>query len=635
MNLSLFQQSDPPRSARAVDLGTPRPHGNRPRARPTERLLDHLVDSGRISVAQRVRAGHLAVLHRSAVTEVLLAEGWLSEDDLLEARCDCFAATHVRLDQLSPDLALVRETGLLWCLGHRLLPWRRLGGGVVWVSAEPEHFEQIAGELPPAWGRPLLAVARAQDIEACLSEVFAGELATDAECSLDAADSCRSWAAPGAASLLVALALALVLALLAPGPAVAALFLLTVGVVAMNSVLKSILCFAAMRAPPAPDTGDPRGADRPPPLPRISVLVALLREAEVAQTLLQNLERLQYPRDLLEVVLVVEAQDDITISALSQNPLPRSFKVIEVPPGHVKTKPRALNYALRFCRGEVIGIYDAEDKPEPQQLLSVAEAFGRASPRVACVQARLDFFNATENWITRCFTAEYAGWFGLQLRGLSALGLPVPLGGTSVFIRRDALERVGRWDAFNVTEDADLGLRLHRHGYRTALVGSVTDEEATSRLWPWIRQRSRWIKGYYATYAVHMRRPRALLADLGWPGFLSMQALFLGAVLGPLTMPFLLLMLLAAAGVEVPGLPPNLLRASGNAMIALEAITLLTWALGIRQKRHRKLWWVLPLMHVYFLFSSIAALKAMGELVARPFYWDKTRHGVTRHSAGD
>jgi glycosyltransferase involved in cell wall biosynthesis len=616
------------RSANLAAVRDAQPLLRRTRAKPAtpvERLLSHLLSCGHVSDAEVHQASHLARVYKVPVTEVLLSEGWLSDTALLDARCACFSATQVRLDILELDKSLVHEAGLFWCLRNSLLPWRRLGGRVVWVTAEPEHFEDLAEDLPPAWGRPILGIARREDIALALATGFETSFVTSAESTLDARTSCRSWTAPQSASVLCAGACAVLFLTVKSHLAIAGLIALAVCVVAVNLLFKAVLTGAAlMRRSPSITSSAGPGV-----LPRVSILVPLLQEAEIAGTLLNNLQRLRYPRALLEVILIVEADDDVTRTALSQFTLPQSFRVIDVPAGTVRTKPRALNYTLPFCRGEVIGIYDAEDKPEPRQLLKVAHAFETAGPEVACLQGRLDFFNTRTNLLTRCFTAEYAGWFGLQLQGLARLGWPVPLGGTTLFLRRDVLERVGGWDAHNVTEDADLGLRLHRAGYRTQVIDTVTDEEATSGLWPWVRQRSRWTKGYMMTYAVHMRQPLALWRDLGGSGFLAVQCLFLGSVLGALTMPFLFLMIGGMIGLPVPGMTPEALRTAGTAMLWLEGVNLLVWTAGIRARKHRGLLWVLPLLHVYFLLSSIAALKAMAELVTRPFFWDKTSHGIS------
>ncbi|MEM8581210.1 MAG: glycosyltransferase [Pseudomonadota bacterium] len=598
----------------------------RPRAplSPCEKLLGHLVESGCISTGELRKARQLARTHGVSVQHVLVSEGWLAPDALLTARCICFGATRVHLDHSPPDKTLLLELGIERCLKHTILPWRRLGGRIVWVTDAPELFDEARLELPDDLGPPVLAVAPSVEIQHAISKTCQSELVSLAETSLPDDQSCRRRAILPSASVLPVCALLFLLFLAVPGVLLSALILAATALVAVNVILKAVLSVAALRDRPQqmcpPDTQR---------LPSISVLVPLLREPEVAATLLSNLLQLKYPRELLEIIFVIEDDDDTTKTTLSHLELPQSFRALQVPRGSIRTKPRALNFALPFCRGDVIGVYDAEDKPDTDQLLKVADAFRHAAPNVACLQGRLDFFNTRTGLLTRCFTAEYAGWFGLQLKGLAALELPVPLGGTTLFLRRDVLERLGRWDAHNVTEDAELGIRLHRAGYRTALLDTVTREEATSTPLAWIRQRSRWIKGYMKTYAVQMRHPKALWKDLGPAGFMSFQVLFLGSVLGTLTMPVLFLMIGAFFGLPVPGVSENLVRDAGRVMLGLEVVNLAVWAAGIRQRHHRHLVWVLPLLHIYFLMASVAALKALTELVTRPYFWDKTRHGVS------
>ena len=261
-----------------------------------------------------------------------------------------------------------------------------------------------------------------------------------------------------------------------------------------------------------------------------------------------------YPADLLDVILVVEADDQITRDALARSELPLWMRVITVPNGSVKTKPRALNHALDYARGAIVGIYDAEDAPDPDQLQKVVAQFQRSGPEVACLQGVLDYYNPHTNWLSRCFTIEYAGWFRLILPGIARMGLVVPLGGTTLFFRRSVLEELGAWDAHNVTEDADLGLRLARHGYRTDLVATTTHEEANCRTVPWIKQRSRWIKGYMMTWAVHMRRPGLLWRQLGPWRFVGVQVLFLGTIAQFLLAPVLWSLALVPLGVAHPAL---------------------------------------------------------------------------------
>lgn len=307
------------------------------------------------------------------------------------------------------------------------------------------------------------------------------------------------------------------------------------------------------------------------------------------------------------------------------------MRVVTVPAGGVRTKPRALNYALDFCRGSIVGVYDAEDAPAPDQLHRVVARFHERGSEVACLQGVLDYYNARSNWMARCFALEYAAWFRVILPGIARLGLTVPLGGTTLFFRRTALEALGGWDAHNVTEDADLGVRLARKGYRTELIDTVTEEEANARPWPWVRQRSRWIKGYAMTWAVHMRDPAQLRRDLGTRRFLGVQLLFLGSLAQSFLAP-----VLWSYWLVLFGLPhPMSVLLTGAAAVALAGLFTLAFSVnvavalvGTSGPKHRHLRpWALTL-EAYFPLATLAAAKAFFEMVVRPFYWDKTVHGV-------
>ncbi len=249
---------------------------------------------------------------------------------------------------------------------------------------------------------------------------------------------------------------------------------------------------------------------------------------------------------------------------------------------------------------------------------------------MACVQAYLDFFNASDNWLSRCFTLEYAIWFRVVLLGVQRLGLPIPLGGTSVFFRRKVLEEIGAWDAHNVTEDADLGMRLARFGYRTEMIETTTWEEANCRALPWIRQRSRWLKGYAVTWATHMRRPRELLDDLGMRGFIGFQVLFLGAITSYLSLPLFWAVSAASLGFDVAfwrSFPGWLMWSFFASMIAGQAVMLTTAVIAARETRRPGLLiWVFTLPF-YWPLGAVAAWRAVGEVFTRPSYWHKTEHG--------
>lgn len=370
-------------------------------------------------------------------------------------------------------------------------------------------------------------------------------------------------------------------------------------------------------------------------LPTFSVLVPAYREPEVMPTLVSNLAALDYPTDKLQVLLLLEADDDETITAAEALDLPAWFRIILIPPSEPRTKPKALNYALLEATGDIVTIYDAEDRPEPLQLRRVAVAFTRHGPEVACVQAELAYFNADENIITRWFTTEYKVWFTYFLPGLSRVDAPIPLGGTSNHIRRDVLVGMGGWDPYNVTEDADLGIRLRRRGYRVAVLDSVTLEEANTDFVNWVKQRSRWYKGYAQTWLVHMRHPWTLLREVGLGGFLRFN-LFVGgtpllALLNPVTWMLLVTWFVMQPQFIRDIMPPPIYYAGlfgwvvGNFLFYYLNLAA-AFELGIRKVFRAAL--ALPL---YWVMMSLAAAKAFWQLVVNPAFWEKTQHGLSRH----
>ena len=305
-----------------------------------------------------------------------------------------------------------------------------------------------------------------------------------------------------------------------------------------------------------------------------------------------------------------------------------------MPASFLRTKPRACNYALRFIRGSCTVIYDAEDRPDPDQLKKVVAAFRVAPPDVACFQARLNVYNADDNWLTRMFALEYAAWFDFLLPGLGRLGIPIPLGGTSNHFRTEILTGVCGWDAFNVTEDADLGVRLARLGYRVLPIDSSTYEEATPSLGGWIRQRSRWLKGYMQTALVHLRAPARFIRTVGVLPFLGFVIFLLGAVMTSLLSPFfwILSCVLALIGSEAVLGPYGAVVATlsyvsligGNCVLTLLAM------LAPLKRRWLHLAPYGASVFFYWLLISLAAYKGLYQLVRRPFYWEKTQHGLAR-----
>jgi len=369
-----------------------------------------------------------------------------------------------------------------------------------------------------------------------------------------------------------------------------------------------------------------------PSLPPYTVLVPLYREANVLPALVRSLLQLDYPRDKLDIKLIVEADDDDTIGAAASCADPSLFQLVRVPPGQPRTKPRACNFAFAFARGDFTVIYDAEDRPEPDQLRRAVARFRSSSGDVACLQARLNFYNADENWLTRLFALDYALWFDVLLPGLERLRVPMPLGGTSNHFRSSALREVGAWDPFNVTEDADIGIRLAQLGLRVAMLNSTTFEEAPTSLSAWLKQRSRWLKGYMQTWLVHIRAPVALRRRTGWRGLLSLQLFLGGSVVSALLNPLLWLIFILST---LRGSSPDPFATTVSAAGLLTGNAVLTW-LAVSAPRRRGWQGLAPYgftVVFYWALISLAAWRALWQLFRRPFYWEKTAHGLTRFEA--
>ncbi|MFA7231810.1 MAG: glycosyltransferase family 2 protein, partial [Victivallaceae bacterium] len=250
-------------------------------------------------------------------------------------------------------------------------------------------------------------------------------------------------------------------------------------------------------------------------LPVYTIFLPLYHEANIAGKIIHNMEKLDYPKDKLDIKLLLESDDLATLNAVDSCTLPPYYDLIIVPDFQPKTKPRACNFGLQRAKGEFCVIFDAEDCPEPDQLKKAVSVFRNSPANLACVQAKLNYYNARQNLLTKLFTIEYSTTFDLLLPGLEIFNVPLPLGGTSNHFRTAALLEIGGWDPFNVTEDCDLGIRLYKHGQRTVLLDSTTWEEANSNVWNWIRQRSRWVKGFIQTHLAHLRHPVATLRKLG------------------------------------------------------------------------------------------------------------------------
>jgi glycosyltransferase XagB len=370
-------------------------------------------------------------------------------------------------------------------------------------------------------------------------------------------------------------------------------------------------------------------------LPTYTVLVPMFDEAAVLPRLVEGLTQLDYPTAKLDLVLVLEDVDTKTREALARLTLPAHMRAVIVPNGQPRTKPKATNYALLSATGDFVVVYDAEDRPEPDQLRRAAAAFAAGDATLACVQARLNIFNPHDSWFARQFTVEYSALFDAVLPALAHLRLPVPLGGTSNHFRRQMLVSIGAWDPFNVTEDADLGVRLARRGYTTEVLASTTWEEAPVTFGQWLPQRTRWLKGWYQTYVVHTRRPWRLMAELGLMrglGFhLFLGGLLLSTVMHPLFYLFVLWNVAAPDAMAIPDLfGSNLMWLISAGTLALGYLTNIAVGIIAARRRGHGLVWAAIQSPLCWLLISLASYRALWQLWRQPFLWEKTQHGKAR-----
>jgi len=372
-------------------------------------------------------------------------------------------------------------------------------------------------------------------------------------------------------------------------------------------------------------------------LPVYTIIAALYREKRVVARFIEALRRIDYPTAKLDIKLVLEADDRETLEALRSIDVPGNVEILIAPLGEPRTKPRALNVALPLARGRYTVIYDAEDVPDPGQLRLAVSRFAEAPPRVACLQARLTIDNTDDTWLTRLFTIEYSALFDVFNPGLAEIGSPIALGGTSNHFRTSMLRKVHGWDAWNVTEDADLGIRLARLGYEVRDLPSSTLEEAPGTLPLWMRQRTRWMKGYVQTAASHTRKPWIMLRQLGLWRFSGALALTWGAVLSALVYPIFTGLYLASwlLGLEQAlGLRwTTAFKVYALTLFLFGAVSVLIPACVALHRR--KLWRLLPwilLLPLYYGLVSVAAWRGLWELAIAPFRWNKTSHGLARTS---
>jgi cellulose synthase/poly-beta-1,6-N-acetylglucosamine synthase-like glycosyltransferase len=607
----------------------------------SDRALGDLLVARRVlNLPQLDEAVALAERWHVRLGDAILSRNWVDPAVYYQAVAFQYELPFVDLIRDVPDPSLLSVDEADSYARKLTIPWKRSAGQIVIATAEPGPETLLFARK--RWGTGVsFVVASKFDIVWAVQAAFADALSHRAVHELSELNpelSAKQVFTPGQiifgyallTVLLVGLALSPIAALIALNVMMSVFYL-------GNFIFKGLLVFV----------GGARSAERDDviaiearalsddELPVFTVLVPMYKEPAMLPMLAQALRDLDYPLGKLDIKLVLEAGDVETIHVASKLGLEGVFEVIRVPPSHPQTKPKACNFALQFARGDFLVIYDAEDRPEPDQLRKVVATFRRSPANTACLQCRLSYFNSSENWLTRMFTLDYGLWFDQMLPGLERLNIPIPLGGTSNHFKIEVLRELHAWDPFNVTEDADLGLRLTQKGYRVGVVDSTTYEEASCDAGNWIRQRSRWMKGYMQTFLVHTRRPLHLVRTIGPLGFLGFVFFIGGTVISGLLNPVFWLfyvgwLIAAFSGFEAIFPEPLLLLSLFNLLAGNGALVFLNMLAPIRRG------WLdlIPYSLTspgYWVMISIAAYKGLWQLLRNPFYWEKTQHGVSRY----
>jgi cellulose synthase/poly-beta-1,6-N-acetylglucosamine synthase-like glycosyltransferase len=625
-------------------------------------LGEFLVAVGAINKRQLAEALEDSAREGSLLGEQLVINGAIKRRRLYDALAHVWGHESRDLVRQPPDHFTAASVDYRTERTEHWLPCEYRGGSLVVATSErvtPEMEARVAHFFP---GIPLIwQITTPWDLGNAIRHAHADDLVYEASNAL--ADAAPHQSAREGLTLwqtiAPAAAVAALIGLVAIDPRLGIVWILTICDVvftisilfkAAASVRQPLMVAARERRrlgvmreraarglPPVPDRRVPDDE-----LPIYTVLVPVYHEANIVEKLIDHLSVLDYPKSKLEVMVLMEADDEETVAAARGARPPEFIRLIVVPPGEPQTKPRACNYGLALARGEYVVIFDAEDRPEPDQLrMAVArferdrferEVLGRRQKQLAVVQAALHYFNADYNVLTRMFAIEYAHWFTSMLPGLDGTGIPLPLGGTSNHFDTAILRKLGAWDPYNVTEDADLGLRASVMGYRVAVISSSTGEEACSQVPAWIRQRTRWIKGYLMTAAVNLRHPLQFLRSCGLPGIVGMIGLILGTPLSFLCYPLMMAFTLVTwVGVHSFGihLEPWTVVMSTSTAVGGNLLMILVSGFAATRRYNWRIGLFAVFNPIYWFLHSFAAWRALLQSFFDPHHWEKTPHGLS------
>lgn len=573
--------------------------------------------------------------------DILVAHGAISEDTLVAALSEQYQMQRVGLTDFEPDFDLAQRLPEPLAQSFQAIPVAATDGEVILAVARPLSKEQTETAEVALGTKVRTLLANRTELDQVIQRVWSAqysELSTQTLLEARPHESAHVVVSGAQkATLIFAVVAIVVCAVIWPMPTMITLVGICSFFYLIVSIYKFRLTLKALGGHLETDVTDAQiHAIDERTLPIYTILVPLYKEAGIVERLVRDINALDYPRTRLDVKLLCEEDDEETIDKIRDMELPPHFHLVVVPDSQPKTKPKACNYGLMLSTGHYCVIFDAEDRPDPDQLKKAVIAFDEVNPNVVCVQAKLNHFNQDQNLLTAWFANEYSMHFELVLPAMGAAESPIPLGGTSNHFITSKLRELGAWDPFNVTEDADLGIRLHREGYRTAMIDSTTLEEANSNVANWIRQRSRWNKGYIQTWLVHMRNPVALLSQTGVRGFtsfnLTMGSAFL-LLINPIFWGLTTLYILTQAGF-IEQLFPGIVFYAASAMLFVGNFVFVY--LNVAGSLHRGefgLTRTALLSPLYWGLMSWAAWKGFIQLFTNPFYWEKTEHGLDEGSS--
>ncbi|WP_370249221.1 glycosyltransferase [Nocardioides sp.] len=570
------------------------------------------------------------------IGDILVSHGSITEDVLVAALSEIHQLQRVGLTDFEPELTVARRLPEPLARTRQILPVAETDGRVLLAVARPLDAEDTAA-VEAALGAPFTPLlANRTDLDQLIQKVHSHHYAeVSTQFLMENLPDASAHVVVSAAQRVFFIMLAVITvgcAVIWPRPTAIALVTVCSVFYLAVSVYKFRLTLRALGTHLETDVTDEEIAALDERfLPIYTILVPLYKEAGIVPRLVRDINALDYPRTRLDVKLLCEEDDLETIEKIRSLELPPHFHLVVVPDSQPKTKPKACNYGLQLSTGQFCVIFDAEDRPDPDQLKKALIAFHHVPENVVCMQGKLNHFNQDQNLLTAWFANEYSMHFELVLPAMGASSSPIPLGGTSNHFKTDVLRELGAWDPFNVTEDADLGIRLHREGYRTAMIDSTTLEEANSNVGNWIRQRSRWNKGYYQTWLVHMRHPVRLYRQTGFKGFFAFNLTMGSAailLLNPIFWALTTLYVLTQWSFIESMFPSIVFYASSLLLFVGNFVFIYLNIAGSLQRGEFGLTRTAMLSPLYWGLMSWAAWKGFIQLFTNPFYWEKTEHGL-------